>query len=54
MRYACMKYEVCRDEDLQWHVEMMVGILKMVKESNPHFVRVRFIATPSKNSNVVL
>jgi hypothetical protein len=29
-------------------------IFKFVKESDPHFVRVRFIATQSKNSNVVL
>ncbi len=54
MRYACMKYEGCRDKDLQWHIEMMVRILKIVKESDRHFVRLRFIATPSKNSNVVL
>jgi hypothetical protein len=32
----------------------LVRILKLVKESDLHFVRVRFIAIPSKKSNVVL
>ncbi len=36
---VCM-YEVwsMRDKDLQWHIEMMICILKIVKESDPHFV----------------